>query len=67
MMLQLLGFTQTGVAASSLASAWQSMLGNVAANSAFSALQSLGTGAALGVEWPVLVGGVGYYLVYHAR
>lgn len=65
-MLGALGFTQAGVAASSLASAWQSALGNVAAGSTFAALQSLGSSNGLALQWPLLVGGAAYYLVYHA-
>lgn len=61
-MLGALGFTQGGVAASSLASAWQSSLGNVAAGSTFALLQSLGTSG--GLQWPLIAGGAVYYLVY---
>lgn len=37
-----IGFTSQGVAATSLASAWQSTIGNVAAGSVFAGLQSAG-------------------------
>jgi len=62
-MLGLLGFTQAGVSSASFASAWQSALGNVAANSAFSTLQSYGATGGVGLQWPVLAGGAVYYLV----
>ena len=62
-MLGLLGFAHNGVAASSVASSWQSMLGNVAANSAFAVLQSSGATGGVGVHWSVLAGVGIYYLV----
>ncbi len=41
------GFTSSGIAASSMAAAWHSSIGNAVAGSAFSTLQSAGvTGAA---------------------
>ena len=40
--LAMLGFTTAGVAASSLAAAWQSSIGNVAAGSAFAWFQAAG-------------------------
>jgi hypothetical protein len=47
--LGLYGFTSTGIAALSRAAIWQSAIGNVAAGSWFSALQSLGTWASVSV------------------
>ena len=42
MLLSALGFTPSGVAAGSLAAAWQASIGNVAAGSTFAMLQSIG-------------------------
>ncbi|KNC54280.1 uncharacterized protein AMSG_10080, partial [Thecamonas trahens ATCC 50062] len=50
------GFTTGGIAAGSLASAWQASMGNVAAGSVFSSLQSA---AALGVGWTAAAAGGG--------
>jgi hypothetical protein len=49
-MLDMIGFTATGVAANSLAAAWQSSIGNVAAGSLFAWMQST---AAAGGAWAV--------------
>lgn len=65
-MLGLLGFTQAGVSSASIASAWQSALGNVAAGSAFSVMQSYGA-AGVGVHWPLLATGAVCYLVNYPR
>lgn len=67
------GFTSAGIAGGSLAAAWQSSIGNVAAGSAFATLQSLGaTGTiaavgsvALGVTAPIVIGGGLYYYWRH--
>ena len=63
-MLSYLGFTAGGVAASSLASAWHGSIGNVAAGSLFSWLQSAGAagggGATVWAIGPALL-----YLVAH--
>ena len=42
MLLSALGFTPSGVAAGSLAAAWQASIGNVPAGSIFAMLQSIG-------------------------
>jgi hypothetical protein len=67
------GFTSAGIAGGSLAAAWQSSIGNVAAGSAFATLQSLGaTGTiaavgsvALGVTVPIVIAGGAYYYWRH--
>ncbi|CCA71662.1 hypothetical protein PIIN_05598 [Serendipita indica DSM 11827] len=63
--LTLAGFTGEGVAAASVAAGWQSMLGNVAAGSIFSVLQSFGATGLLAITAPVGVtvagaGALGY-------
>mmetsp|Transcript_17801 Transcript_17801/g.26663 ORF Transcript_17801/g.26663 Transcript_17801/m.26663 type:complete len:102 (+) Transcript_17801:68-373(+) len=57
--LHLVGFGATGIAAGSMAAAWQSSVGNVAAGSAFALIQSFGmTGGFLnaGIIAPAAVG-----------
>ena len=66
-MLGLLGFTQAGVSSASIASVWQSAVGNVAAGSVFSTMQSYGAAGGVGVQWPVLVAGTAYYLVRYSQ
>jgi len=62
-MLSYLGFTAGGVAASSLASAWHSSIGNVAAGSLFSWLQSAGAAGGGATVWAI--GPALLYLVAH--
>lgn len=66
-MLGLLGFGQAGVSYASIASAWQSALGNVAAGSAFSTLQSYGATGGIGPQWPLLAAGAVLYLVNYPQ
>ncbi|KIO18489.1 hypothetical protein M407DRAFT_158910 [Tulasnella calospora MUT 4182] len=53
----ILGFATGGIAAGSLAAAIHSMLGNVAAGSAFSIMQSLGATGMLAAIMPLLGAG----------
>lgn len=68
--LHKIGFTTAGVAAESLAAAYQASIGNVAANSLFASLQSmgaLGTGVLGSALVPVaIIGGTvgGGYVIY---
>ena len=59
----MLGFTSGGVAAGSTAAAAQSVIGNVAAGSAFSYMQSVGAATVLGTAGAPVVGAAGaaYY------
>ena len=57
-MFGIVGFTATGVAAGSLAAAWQSSIGNVAAGSLFAWMQSTAAaGGAWAVPWAVSAAG----------
>ena len=58
------GFTSTGVAATSVAAGVQSGIGNVAAGTTFSALQSIGATGALATAAPyVALGGGAFALL----
>ena len=58
-MLDMVGFTATGVAAGSIAAAWQSSIGNVAAGSLFAWMQSTAaSGAAWAVPWAMGAAGL---------
>lgn len=63
--LKLLGFKAAGIAASSIASGVQAGIGNVAAGSAFSIAQSVGTSAVVTVGLTgglvIVAGGVTYW------
>ena len=60
------GFTSSGVAGGSAAAAVQSAIGNVAAGSAFSFLQSVGATTLIGTAGAPVFGaaGVAYYYMY---
>merc|ERR1711962_1598414 len=61
----LVGFKAAGVAAGTMAAGWQASIGNVAAGSLFSSLQSVGAGAGVGVAVKAVGGalGAGTYLL----